>query len=191
MKGQWTKGLHDAFIVCFEPCARQGKNVVIGQKGGDKMTNEQKTKIISLRKQGNSLAEIASKLGLPIGTVKSFCSRNHPVAETALDVESLPSQTSAEGAKCKKCGAPLEQRPHHRQKLFCSDKCRLSWWHDNRHLAKGATEKTCPVCGSSFTAGAERKYCSHSCYIKAKYAPSPVTRTKAEHLGKGVKPRCS
>ena len=73
------------------------------------MTNEQKTKIISLRKQGNSLAEIASKLGLPIGTVKSFCSRNHPVAETALDVESLPSQPSAEGAKCKKCGAPLNR----------------------------------------------------------------------------------
>ena len=34
MKGHWTKGLHDAFIVCSEPCARQGKNVVIGQKGG-------------------------------------------------------------------------------------------------------------------------------------------------------------
>ena len=53
------------------------------------MTNEQKPKIISLRKQGNSLAEVADKLGLPIGTVKSFCSRNHLVAEAALDVENL------------------------------------------------------------------------------------------------------
>ena len=136
------------------------------------MTNEQKSQIIYLRKRGSSLAEVADRLGLPIGTVKSFCSRNHPVAETALDVESLPSQPSAEGAKCKKCGAPLEQRQHHRQKLFCSDRCRLSWWHDNRHLAKGTTEKTCPVCGSSFTAGAERKYCSHSCYITGRYRPT-------------------
>jgi hypothetical protein len=134
------------------------------------MTNEQKMKIVSLRTQGNSLAEIADKLGLPIGTVKSFCSRNHLVAEAALDVENLRPQPSPEGAKCKKCGAPLGQRPHHRQKLFCSDKCRLSWWHDNRHLAKNTERKTCLSCGASFTADGSRKYCSHSCYVKARYA---------------------
>jgi hypothetical protein len=58
-------------------------------------------------------------------------------------------------------------------------------------LAKNTERKTCLSCGASFTADGSRKYCSHSCYIKARYAPSPVTRTKAEHLGKGVKPRCS
>ena len=106
------------------------------------MTNDQKSQIISLRKQGSSLSEVADKLDLPIGTVKSFCSRNHLVAEAALDVENLRPQASAEGAKCKKCGAPLGQRPHHRQKLFCSDKYRLSWWHDNRHLARGGSGKS-------------------------------------------------
>ena len=155
------------------------------------MTNDQKTQIISLRKQGNSLAEIASKLGLPIGTVKSFCSRNHLVAEAALDVESLRPQLSVKDGQCKKCGAPITSLPHHRPKLFCSDRCRLSWWHDNRHLAKNTERKTCLSCGVSFTADGRRKYCSHSCYIKARYAPSPVTRTKAEHLGKGETPRCS
>ena len=150
------------------------------------MTNEQKTKIISLRKQGNSLAEVADMLGLPIGPVKSFCSRNHLVAEAALDVENLRPQVSAEGAKCKKCGAPLEQRPHHRQKLFCSDKCRLSWWHDNRHLARGAAEKVCPVCGSSYTAGAERKYCSHSCYITGRYRPTDALEAQKQYDPRSV-----
>jgi hypothetical protein len=58
-------------------------------------------------------------------------------------------------------------------------------------LAKNTERKTCLSCGASFTADWSRKYCSHSCYVKARYAPSPVTRTKAEHLGKGIKPRCS
>ena len=153
---------------------------------GEQDDQRAKTKIVSLRTQKNSLAEIADKLGLPIGTVKSFCSRNHLVAETALDVESLPSQPSAEGAKCKKCGAPLEQRPHHRQKLFCSNKCRLSWWHDNRHMAKGAAEKTCPVCGASFTADGRRKYCSHSCYITGRYRPTEALEVQKQYDTRSV-----
>ena len=40
------------------------------------MTNEQKVQIIALHKRGSSLTEVADKLGLPIGTVKSFCRRN-------------------------------------------------------------------------------------------------------------------
>lgn len=150
------------------------------------MTNDQKTQISALRKQGKSLAEVADKLGLPIGTVKSFCSRNHPVAETALDVDSLRPQPSAEGTKCKKCGAPITSLPHHRPKLFCSDKCRLSWWHDNRHMAKGAEMKTCPVCGSPFTAGAERKYFSHSCYIAGRYRPTEALEAQKQYDPRSV-----
>ena len=40
------------------------------------MTNEQKTQIITLHKQGSSLTEVADKIDLPIGTVKSFWRRN-------------------------------------------------------------------------------------------------------------------
>jgi DNA-binding NarL/FixJ family response regulator len=36
------------------------------------MTNEKKKQIIVLYKRGSSMAEVADKLGLSIGTVKSF-----------------------------------------------------------------------------------------------------------------------
>lgn len=136
------------------------------------MTNEQKTQILSLRNQGKSLADVADRLGLPIGTVKSFWRRHcaSTPSEMMLDGESPQSQPHVKDGTCKQCGVPLEQSPHHRPKLFCSDKCRLTWWHDNRHLAKGAELKMCPSCGVTFTAGAGRKYCCHSCYIKARYA---------------------
>lgn len=150
------------------------------------MTNDQKTQIISLRKQGNSLAEVADRLGLPIGTVKSFCSRNHLVAEAALDVESLRPQLSVKDGQCKKCGAPITSLPNHRPKLFCSDMCRLSWWHDNRHLARGAAEKVCPVCGSPFTADGSRKYCSHSCYITGRYRPTEALEVQKQYDPRSV-----
>ena len=153
------------------------------------MTNDQKLQIISLRKRGNSLAEIASKLGLPIGTVKSFCSRNHLVAEAALDVEEPTANQPlppVNGGLCKKCGAPITSLPHHRSKLFCSDKCRLSWWHDNRHLARGAAEKVCPVCGSPFTADGSRKYCSHSCYITGRYRPTEALEVQKQYDPRSV-----
>ena len=145
------------------------------------MTNEQKTQIIDLRKQGNSLAEISDKLGLPTGTVKSFWRRHCvsprleeiPQREDAVEFsrqDSPVEMVQLEEKRCKRCGAPVSNLPHHRQKLFCSDKCRLTWWHENRHLAKGAERRICPACGATFTDDRNRKYCSHSCYIKARYA---------------------
>ena len=147
-----------------------------GNEEGTEMTNEQKTQIIALHKRGSSLTEVADKLGLPIGTVKSFCRRNQisSTAEVATQPERIPNSDEAvEMTKpdetCKRCGAQLEHTPHHRQKLFCSDKCRLAWWHENRQLAKGTSERTCPVCGITFAGDRERIYCCHSCYIKARY----------------------
>jgi endogenous inhibitor of DNA gyrase (YacG/DUF329 family) len=147
-----------------------------GNEEGTEMTNEQKMQIIALHKRGSGLTEVADKLGLPIGTVKSFCRRNQisSTAEVATQPERIPNSDEAvEMTKpdetCKRCGAQLEHTPHHRQKLFCSDKCRLAWWHENRHLAKGTSERTCPVCGITFAGDRERIYCCHSCYIKARY----------------------
>ena len=161
------------------------------------MTNEQKTQIIALHKQGSSLPEVAGKLGLPIGTVKSFWRRNCASSQmadklnlpigtvksfwrrncapsqvgemkgTVVESAEMPQQKKAN--KCKHCGEPISTLPHHKEKQFCSDKCRLAWWHENRHLAKNVAEKTCPSCGSVFNADPARKYCSHRCYIIARY----------------------
>lgn len=47
------------------------------------MTESQKAKIIKLRADGNGCRAIASKLGMSVNTVKSFCKRNNINSETA------------------------------------------------------------------------------------------------------------
>jgi transposase-like protein len=140
------------------------------------MTNEQKKQIIVLYKRGSSMAEVADKLGMSIGTVKSFWRRNFAssqlgeVKEESVEASEGPKVVSEwKTNKCKRCGKPVSTLPHHKAKQFCSDECRLAWWHENRHLAKGTSERTCPVCGITFTGDVSRKYCCHSCYIKARY----------------------
>ena len=126
---------------------------------GGHMTKEQKEFILKSRQKGKSYAEIAEELKLSPHTVKSVCMRNKQV-----------SQKEAAASACKQCGAPLKQIPHHKAKNFCSDKCRLAWWHDHRDQAKNARVHICPTCGSTFSGDTTRKYCCHRCYIKARYA---------------------
>ena len=123
------------------------------------MTKEQKEFILKSRQKGKSYAEIAAELKLSPHTVKSVCMRNKQM-----------SQEEAAASACKQCGVPLKQIPHHKAKSFCSDKCRLAWWHDHRDQAKNASEHICPTCGSTISGDATRKYCCHRCYIKARYA---------------------
>ena len=75
--------------------------------------------IVALRAEGLSYREIASRLGLPLGTVKSACSR-HALARS-VDV-------------CRDCGKPLTHCPGKKRKVFCCDACRWRW---HRHNAKG------------------------------------------------------
>ena len=130
------------------------------------MTKEQKAFILSSHEAGKTYAEIAAVLEMSPHTVKSVCMRNK--SSIKPDQEKPPAIEKKE--ECRMCGAPLKQTPHHRAKLFCSDSCRLSWWHAHRNQARNANLHICPACGAAFTADASRKYCCHSCYIKARYA---------------------
>lgn len=136
------------------------------------MNDNQKQFILLSRQEGKSYGEIARELDLSLNTVKSYCMRNMktPHEPTPAIETAAPKPVLEPTSVCRQCGAPLEQMPHRRQKQFCSDKCRLTWWHTHRDKAKGAEDHVCPVCGTAFIADAHRKYCSHSCYIKSRYA---------------------
>ena len=62
-----------------------------------------------------------------------------------------------------------------RPKKFCSDKCRREWWkaHPEKLHRKDTAiyTMTCARCGKEFTSygNKNRKYCSHDCYIKARF----------------------
>ena len=127
------------------------------------MTNAERDCIIRYRQSGKSCTEIARVLGLSVNTVKSFCQRNRvaPVAQ--------PISTHSMDAVCLYCGEKMELQTHRKTKRFCSDACRLHWWHAHRDMEKNAVDRRCLSCGRVFRSSREQKYCSHACYIKARF----------------------
>ena len=124
------------------------------------MTDSTKAAIIKMRENGDSFSYISKNLNIPESTVKSFCRRhNKQPAQTITDAPAT--------SYCENCGAPITQHPHRKHKRFCSDSCRLSWWNKHPDLINRSSANTCTCahCGKSFTAYADRKYCSHECYI--------------------------
>lgn len=122
------------------------------------MTAEEICRIIQLQREGYGYKKIASLTGLPVNTVKAYC-RRHLISKEDI---------TAENILCKMCGKPLEQTPHKRKRMFCSDACRLAWWNSHREQVnrKAVCSLTCSYCGQVFESygNAHRKYCSRRCY---------------------------
>lgn len=121
------------------------------------MTDLQKTQIATMRKQKATYAEISEVLSIPVGTIKNYCYRY-----------GLTASTQVNKPRCKNCGSELSNTPKARPRLFCSDRCKQTWW--NKHRSERVSAKilphNCPVCGKLFSdySGANRKYCSQKCY---------------------------
>lgn len=121
------------------------------------MTNEQKSKIIELRKQGLGYGQIAIELSLSKNTVSSFCKRNDKSEKTITNKRN-----------CKCCGKEITSLPKKKAKIFCSNSCRLKWWntHQDKINKKAYYTLICKLCGREFTSygNKERKFCSQECY---------------------------
>lgn len=129
------------------------------QIGGIRMTSVQHQQIESLRASGQSYAQIARTLGIPVSTIKSFYSRRSPAA------------IAVQKHVCKQCGAPIEQKNKSNPRLFCCDKCRALWrYHNIVKASRAKYPMICPACGSSFLAVTKtQKYCCHTCYINDRF----------------------
>lgn len=119
------------------------------------MTFEEKRQVAELQRQGHGYKKIALITGLPLNTVKSYCYRNPVVAD---------------GPRCRQCGRAIRQLPRTREKHFCSDHCRLTWWNTHpEQVHRTTTTHTCQQCGSSFESHiAKQLYCSRACYADAR-----------------------
>jgi len=127
------------------------------------MTAIEKEKIRYLRGEGMGYKAVASKLGLTVDAVKSYCKRSGLNGVAAENAETA----------CRQCGAVLERKPGAGQKKFCSDQCRSAWWSAHAYLYNHKKENTraCAFCGCVFDSfqSKGRKYCGHDCYIKSRY----------------------
>lgn len=123
------------------------------------MTDKEKQRVIKLRNSGLGYGAIAMELGISKNVVSSFCHR--------YNIEFNKPQDKF----CKNCGNRLIMIPKHKAKLFCSDKCRITWWKSHTSEMKRRNPKICICsnCNSEFAyyGKRQRKYCSRSCYLKA------------------------
>ncbi len=127
------------------------------------MTNGDKNRIRQMRLSGMSFGQIAKETGYSQNTIKSFFRRDN-----------LQNSDKAEDTTiCKNCGIPLKQTPGHRQKKFCSDKCRFAWWHgQNGDISKSSRYIfECKNCCKEFKSYGRknRKYCGYACYIADRF----------------------
>lgn len=140
-----------------------------GLTGGISMTDFQKKKIADLREKGFGYLRIAKMLGISPNTIKSYCRRNNLQGRRGVIGTDMPVGQ----VFCKRCGSLLSVSPNQKSRKFCSDSCRLAWWKDHPELLnkKAFYQFNCACCGSSFDSygNKKRKYCSHSCYIKARF----------------------
>ncbi len=72
-----------------------------------------------LRLHGVPPSAIARELGLSVNTVKSYI-RRHPNIENTV--------------RCQWCEEPMLQSAGRKQKKFCSDRCRITYW--NHHYRR-------------------------------------------------------
>jgi hypothetical protein len=125
------------------------------------MNNLQKENIRKLRNIGNSYLKISEMLNLPLGTIKSYCSRN------GIKINSvIPKDT------CMNCGASLVQKAKQKPRKFCCDNCRMSWWSNNREHRKSKGDKyQCEYCDKTYESyDTSSKYCGHPCYIADRFS---------------------
>lgn len=115
------------------------------------MTTKEANLIEKCRREGMGAKKIACEVGLPLNTIKSYL-RRHPTIATDLF--------------CLQCGKRIVQPDGTRLKKFCSDKCRLAWWHDHpEKLRRSTTERLCAYCGQPFTTHKkDQRFCSRTCY---------------------------
>jgi len=127
------------------------------------MTTGEKLLIAQYRAQGMGYTAIAGALDLSKNTVKSFCQRNGLGKGSG-------EQNDAQEDVCRQCGEPLEQTAHRKTRRFCSDACRLTWWHAHRDHGRNAKQRVCPACQKTFATDRRQMYCSHACYIRARFS---------------------
>ncbi len=141
--------------VNFSPC--RGLPVrayaAFGKEYG--MVQREVNEIVRLQRCGYGYKKIAQITGLPVNGVKTYC-RRHPLAQG----------NDADVTVCKQCGKVVTQEPHRKQKLFCSDACRMAWWnaHPGRVNRKAYYTFTCALCGRAFESygNPNRKFCSRA-----------------------------
>ena len=132
------------------------------------MKREDFKQVQTLRESGYSYSEIATVLGVPKNSIKSYCNRFGIRLGSGAPPDDVDS-----ALRCRQCGLVIEKKRSAAIKRFCSSECRMRWWnaHRDRATSKVAQPTACANCGKAFRSyvSENRKYCSHQCYISYRF----------------------
>lgn len=121
------------------------------------MKIQEENRINSMRLKGYSAATIATILGKPASTIRSYIHRHPEIPNVKI---------------CQNCGEQMLQTNNNGKKKFCSDACRMQWWNTHQdHVNKQSFYTlTCKNCGEVFKSygNKNRKYCCRACYVEAR-----------------------
>jgi len=144
------------------------------------MTDEQKKKVLEMRKRGHTTAQIAAVVEAPTNTVKTYCYRH----KSETDKPTAPDQKPGH---CKNCGSVIVQMPKRKTKQFCCVRCREIWWNKNRKRhGTNLRAAQCAYCGGEFEKfeRSPQRFCSHSCYINDRFGEVKSSGIKQRAVSK-------
>ena len=165
MQGLWSVAVSGPFLLPRQYDVARGETM---------MSEQEMRQISELRQKGAGYKAIAAALGLSRDTVRGVCKRTHLAVERKTETANSVISIEETG-RCVFCGNAFTPSSRGRTKRFCSDDCRRQWWSQNAELhcknEAAFYSYTCLQCGKVFQAygNKKRKYCSHDCYIKARF----------------------
>lgn len=114
------------------------------------MKVEQKTQVLTLWVDGLGYKRIAAITGLPLSTIKSHIKRhgymNTPRVEVPIQHCTPKKMETKKGSlPCRHCGRPVPQTAGRKEKSFCCDKCRVTWFNRERSRKKQIMDFPSPL----------------------------------------------
>lgn len=118
-------------------------------------------------------------VGIDDGQNVKVTEQKYYTADTEKEIAEKPVHKSRwdgeDNTICQYCGNTLFNARTGRRKRFCGPECRRKWWNANRDKLQQGEESeyrfVCKNCGKEFVAycNPNRKYCSHECYVSARF----------------------
>ena len=97
------------------------------------MTEEQKIKIIELRKQGLGYKRIAKQLNITRDSVRGYCRRNEPFGEyIPSKKKKVKKINKIEKRFCLNCNKEIIESGKGPRRKYCCNKCRYSYRNRER-----------------------------------------------------------
>lgn len=134
------------------------------------MTEEQRLQIRLLRSRGMGYRKIAEVVKTSRDNVRSYC-KTVGISGFRPEYEMNLQERMNDGKACAFCGAELKQFKMGRNKRFCSEICRRTYWRMHRDEQQQKETAIyvmeCPYCHKIFEVygNKTRKYCCHEHYV--------------------------